>query len=391
MKKIWLISYSLDGVMAGPSIRFQRYAPLFIDRGYRLVFVTYRLNKSFLKYEEREFFDIRRIDVKIKRLSRTRFITKALILILLKGGSGSTIFSFGLQTYQLWMLPLIKIFKCHLFYINTMAISNKFFHSENFLSKKWNATHTWLYKIMFNKINGVIVSTQSLADYFKPFALESDKSIIINNGVDTNKFRPIDENAKIKLRELKGFKQTDLLLLFVGLKTERKGIKELVEAWLKVNHLNTNAKLLLVGDEKQVANQPEFIQWWDEFKKLENERKNRVVILPGSPDINYYFQIADAFVFPSKKEGMPNVVLEAMSAGLPLIMNKFEGYSKDYGIPGKTHLLINLSNPTELTDALTTLISEPEIAKKMGTQARIHALDFFSVKNSVDKYISLVQ
>lgn len=393
MKKIWLISPSFDGVMAGPGIRFQRYAPLFAARGRRLQFVTFRLSETPPAFEPGEHFDIHRIGVRIRPFARTRFISKALLLILRKGERGSNVLSFGFQTYQLWLIPWLKFFfGFKLFYINTMAAHTQFWPGEGAAAQTWNKAHRQLYRILYRLLDGVVCSTAALAEQMRPLGLREDRTFIINNGVDTSRFRPLPAEAKTALRQELGLPPDALLFLFVGLKTERKGIRELCEAWENVAGPENpyNAQLLLVGDEKEEASSPAFNQWWQAYKG-QKQPKN-IQILPGTRNIAPWFQAADVFVFPSKKEGMPNVLLEAMACGLPVIMNRFEGYSEDYGLSGQTHLLfVHRQDNQPLEEAIATCLSDPGIRKAVGQKAHNHAQRYFAVERSVDKFIKLFQ
>ena len=395
MKKIWLISYSLDGVMAGPSIRFQRYAPKFAEKGYRLQFVTFSISKNLPLFEKREFFDVHRIRVGLKFMSRTRFISKSLFHIVRSSDSNPNVLTLSIATYQLWIVSFLKFFfGLKLYYINTMAPDLNFLKGFGFLGSIWNYVHKSLYRILYRALDGVICSTIELADQQSPLGVNSQNAIIINNGVDAHKFTPIQDNLKTDKRSSLGLPNShkDRIFLFIGLKTERKGLKELCDSWMNLSKNEGdkfhNCYLVLLGNEKPGANSSTFNQWWINFKLKAGDFN--IMNFDGVSEVNHWYQAADVFLFPSKKEGMPNVVLEAMSSGLALVTNKFEGYSDIYGKENITHMAFEHSeNNLELIKTIEKINNSSAERLKLSRNARSYALDTFSIDNSINYYVDL--
>ena len=67
MKKVWLVSYNLEGVTAGPAVRFQRYAPFFEERGYRMSILTFKTDPKLSDTETKDHFDIIRVSSNLKK------------------------------------------------------------------------------------------------------------------------------------------------------------------------------------------------------------------------------------------------------------------------------------------------------------------------------------
>ena len=82
-----------------------------------------------------------------------------------------------------------------------------------------------------------------------------------------------------------------------------------------------------------------------------------------------HYRDSNLFVFPSRHEGMPNSVLEAMASGLPVIASDISG-NEELVIPGITGLLVPPGDPNALEDALLDLLSDPVRRKQMGSAAR---------------------
>jgi len=105
------------------------------------------------------------------------------------------------------------------------------------------------------------------------------------------------------------------IFLFVGVLNRRKGVDILLNLWL---NSNIDSKLILCGPRGNDNHINEM---------LDNLNKNNIKEL-GSldyEDLKKQYLMADYFIFPSKREGLPNVVLEAMSFGLPVIANEIKG------------------------------------------------------------------
>ncbi len=141
------------------------------------------------------------------------------------------------------------------------------------------------------------------------------------NGIDTSYFDPIlySDEKKRKLREKLKIQEDDFVFIFVGRLVKDKGINELLEAFEKISLQNNKAKLLLVGyletelDPLSAAS----------LAILEN---NPSIIFVGfQKDVRSYYALGNVLVFPSYREGFPNVVMQAGAMGLPCIVSNING------------------------------------------------------------------
>ena len=142
-----------------------------------------------------------------------------------------------------------------------------------------------------------------------------------SNGIDTSYFNPkhfsLEENKNLKLQL--NINDNDFVFIFVGRIVSDKGINELVTSFSKLVKENNNVKLLLVGP---------FEEELDPLKKetLTQIETNKNIIYVGfQNDVRPYFAISDVLVFPSYREGFPNVVMQAGAMGLPSIVSNING------------------------------------------------------------------
>jgi glycosyltransferase involved in cell wall biosynthesis len=100
------------------------------------------------------------------------------------------------------------------------------------------------------------------------------------------------------------------------------------------------------------------------------------------------YQAANIFVFPSRHEGMPNVVLEAMACGLPVIATSIAG-NEELITHGKTGLLVPPEDSINLMEALSALLSNPEQCKQMGVAGRTRVKEHFTWRGVALQYVEL--
>jgi len=146
-----------------------------------------------------------------------------------------------------------------------------------------------------------------------------------SNGIDTSHFNPENYTPQQNqaLRKQLGIQEEDFVFIFVGRLVGDKGINELVEAFSLLTKQplvrNSDSRLLLVGPLESDL---------DPLKQetLKEIRNNPKIITTGfQKDVRPYFAISDTLVFPSYREGFPNVVMQSGAMGLPGIVSNING------------------------------------------------------------------
>lgn len=159
-----------------------------------------------------------------------------------------------------------------------------------------------------------------------------------SNGIDTAFFDKalFAESANQSLKNQLEISPDDFVFIFVGRLVGDKGLNELIAAFKAL--ALPQVKLLLVGPYETELDplQAETLQ--------EIDHNANIITVGFQPDVRPYFAIADALVFPSYREGFPNVVLQAGAMGLPSIVTNINGcneiiknHHNGLVIPGKDH------------------------------------------------------
>jgi len=388
MKRVFLISYQLDGVTAGPSVRFQRYAPIFIEKGYRLTFITKLHSPDLPKRETRKDYDVLRIQSNTKYLKHTLFIFKAIWYVCRMRHLPEALLTFSCNTFQLWLFPVLKLRGVKLIYISTMDFDLRYRNGNGFLDRIYNHLHFLLYRILYLNMHAIVTSSTKLSESFQPFQLPAGKVVVIHNGVDMKRFHPVSSNEKQQIRQKLQLPEVGRVILYAGLKTERKGLLDLYEAWKVYCKKFPSDHLVLVGDEKQEANPSDFNRRWEEIKQEINNNSTGIFLRDNTSDIEFYFQAADLFIFLSHKEGMPNVLLEAMACGLPVILTAFQGFSADYGVSGQ-HILVVERDTALIAMQIEAILNSQGLYQRLSSNALTKVKEIGDINKGVEAYIRL--
>jgi len=186
-----------------------------------------------------------------------------------------------------------------------------------------------------------------------------------SNGIDTNYFNPelfsTDENLNLK-KEL-GIKEEEFVFVFVGRLVKDKGINEMIEAFEFLQKAQKGIKLLLVGDYEQELDPLN-------AHSMESIKKNEAILTVGfQNDVRPYFAIGDVLVFPSYREGFPNVVLQAGAMGLPCIVSDINGCNEII-IEGKNGIIIPVKDSNAIYEAMKKIASDENLQFQLQKNAR---------------------
>ena len=164
--------------------------------------------------------------------------------------------------------------------------------------------------------NGVKNDLESYGITKKPLKIIANGNV---NGIDLEYFHPqmMDPDQKQLLRQSLVISATDFVFTFVGRLVGDKGINELVKAFDKLNL--SGVKLLLVGPFE-----PKMDPLLSDTLKIMETNPN-IISVGYQKDVRPYYAISDALVFPSYREGFPNVVMQAGAMEIPAIVTNING------------------------------------------------------------------
>lgn len=186
-----------------------------------------------------------------------------------------------------------------------------------------------------------------------------------SNGIDTTYFNKSHFSAEQNntLKSKLEITTSDFVFIFVGRIVTDKGINELVAAFSALQKIHTNIKLLLVGPFEEELNplQPETMN--------EIQTNPNIISVGYQNDVRPYFAISTALVFPSYREGFPNVVMQAGAMGLPSIVSNINGCNEII-IEGENGTIIPVKNHNALLDAMKIVVENDAVLQKFTQNAR---------------------
>ncbi len=196
---------------------------------------------------------------------------------------------------------------------------------------------------------------------------------MIPNGVDTARFAPAGD--------LSG--EGPARLVFVGRLVRQKGLDVLLAALARLPQ-SACFELSVLGDgplRRELSEQAD---------RLGLGEKVRFAGWIGREDMPGLLRRADAFVFPSRDEGMPNAVLEAMASGLAVAATRIAG-NEELVVIGETGFLVPPDDPAALADVLARLIADRTLCARLGAAGRDKVVRDYSWRAVAEAYLALSQ
>jgi glycosyltransferase involved in cell wall biosynthesis len=220
-------------------------------------------------------------------------------------------------------------------------------------------------KLTYSSATQVWPNSHSLLTYIKQHRLCNEKKLKVigkgsSNGIDTARFNKdsLKEEVLHRIKASVNYSTSDIYFLCVGRLVADKGIVELVNTFLQLQQQNSTIKLILVGQYERMLDP------LSQQTEQEIETNSGIVHIDWSNEVEYYMAIANYFVFPSHREGFPNVLLQAGAMQLPILCSRIPG-NIDIVTHQQTGLIFDKGNEGQLQQAIEYALSQPGEMKAM--------------------------
>jgi len=227
----------------------------------------------------------------------------------------------------------------------------------------------------------VVTDCRPFASSLLAIGVRPERIMIQHSSVDA--FSPASEEEVLELRRNLGIPMDARVILCVGRLSREKAQADLVEAAALIHGDAKQGKLrfVLVGegpDRQKLEDMARYFRMEDWF-----------VFTGHVSDLRPYYTMANLFVLPSHTEGSPNVLLEAMAAGLPIVATAVGGVP-EIVTNEKEALLVEKRSPAALAQAISRLLDDTILQRKLAEAARL-AISNYSSAAYCDSILSLYQ
>ena len=188
-------------------------------------------------------------------------------------------------------------------------------------------------------------------------------------------------SAEAVSRASLGLPDDEPILIWTGRFDPVKGFEEMLAAFARLGQRRA-ARLVLVGDGPYRQTVERLIR--------DMNLSSRVLLTGQRHDVPALLGVADLFVFCSRTEGLPNSLLEAMAAALPIVAVDVPG-CRDLILPGKTGLLVPAGDVEAIAQAWETLLASPDRARALGQGARAWVAAHADVRGLVQRWAACYQ
>ena len=226
----------------------------------------------------------------------------------------------------------------------------------------------------------ILVNATAIKDWLVSDGYDARRITVIPNGIDTDRFDKSKVSGSIH-QEL-GMPADAPLIGVVGRVTRQKGLEDYIRAAATISQQFLTARFLIVGDGVgRTATLDKDAEYRAELDALVAQLglTDRVIFTGFRADVERIFAELAVAVQPSLSEGLSNVLLEAMAAGVPIVATRVGGTGEavEDGVNG---ILIPPADPHAMGAAISRLLAEPAVAASIGNAARRSVNEHYSIK-----------
>ncbi len=376
MIRICVISFRWPPVYGGSGTQAQRLAPYLLRRGVAVTALTARHDAALAAREELDGVPVIRLPVAGgPRLRAAGFFLSAAAQLLRHARRFDVILVLGAYLRTAPIVAAARVLG------KPVVVKMTSLGTDDPSSSRRRRLGRVLLGAL-RRADAVVSVSKDMSEVYRRSGLPESKLFDIPNGVATGVFSPSRPEQKRVLRERLGLPADGEIVVFVGPVRYRKGIDTLFAAWPDVVRRRAKACLVLVGPVVEDA--PDGLP---AVKSLLSTAEN-TLFRGKRDDVEDYLRAADLFALPTRLEGSPNALLEAMACGLACAAGRVPG-TEQLVENGRSGSLFEPGDAAGLADAIVELFEDPVKRRDFGERARQRIVEKYSMDSVADAYAAL--
>lgn len=231
--------------------------------------------------------------------------------------------------------------------------------------------------------------SQGLVDTYLAAGLPADRILLIPNGIDIERFAPVTSERQAALRRQLSLPPDKPVIVFVGFFSADKQPRVLFDAWQQLQSARgIDATLVFVGATRSAYFEVDASIATTMAEDAERAGlADRLRFAGLTHDVPSYLQAADVFVLPSRREGLPVALLEAMACGLPSVASRLPGSTEAIIESGVNGVLVPSGDVGALADAIARVLSDAGERRRLGAAARATIAQRYASGNIADRWL----
>ena len=232
-------------------------------------------------------------------------------------------------------------------------------------------------RVLAPRTDAIVVNSRAVLDFYGSHGVDPSKLVLIPNGIMPDAPPVIDRAAVLQEFDVEPDAQ---VLGYVGRLWPQKRVRDAIWAVEVIRNIKPKIMLLVIGDG------PERMDLIDYAEKVEID--DRIRFLGHREDVPRLMAAMDVLVLPSEFEGMPNSVMEAMNAGLPVVASNIPG-NNELVVEGETGFLVPIGDTKALASRVNQILDDGVLRARLGQAGQRRVRDLFAVEKMVGAHATL--
>ncbi|MCH7989585.1 MAG: glycosyltransferase [Planctomycetes bacterium] len=235
----------------------------------------------------------------------------------------------------------------------------------------------WLDRRQISRTTRLIGNSQGVADFYRQIGFSEEKLIVIPNGVEVPKETPFDRDALLEEFDIPAGAE---VIGYAGRLARQKRVQDIVWGMEIMRQLRENVYCLIVGDGPERNRLERFAQKYgcDHLVRFAGHRDDATKLI----------RAMNVFCLASEFEGMSNSLMEAMAAGVPVVVSDIPP-NRELVVDGETGFFVNVGDGVGYAQFADRILADPQLAQRLGSAGRKSMQENFSLNKMVEAHADL--